>query len=136
VHEAAHALGTARKQKDVTGYQYHNRTFKVNAEELGLTVTKVKNRGFAHTDLTEELKDAYRETIERLDKATVAIRAPRTVKTKTAQGQVKMLCACGIVIRCGKRVAATARILCEDCGHHFHPENELELQASSLWRED
>jgi len=136
VHEAAHALATARGQKDVTGYQYHNRTFKANAEELGLKVEKVKNRGFAYTDLTDELKVQYAGTIERLDKAAVAMRQPPVVKTKSAQGQVKMLCACGTVIRCGKRVAATARILCEDCGHHFHPEHEIDLQASSLWRED
>jgi hypothetical protein len=136
VHEAAHALATSRGQKDVTGHQYHNRTFKANAEELGLRVEKVKNRGFAYTDLTDELKERYAHVIRSLEAAVKAIRAPRPVLVKSNQGQIKMSCACGTIIRAGKKVAANARILCEDCNHHFHPVDRVDLQSGSLWQED
>jgi hypothetical protein len=113
LHECAHLLAQVRGQKDVTGYQYHNRTFKANAEEIGLTVAKLKNRGFAHTDMTDQLREKYALQILLLNGVVKAIRAPQPKTTKANNGQVKMACACGNIIRCerGSRptLASSAR---------------------------
>jgi hypothetical protein len=136
LHEAAHALALARGIKDVTGYQYHNRNFKVHAEELGLQVEKFKNRGFAYTQMTDYASELYADQIELLDSHVTAVRKPTPKISKNSAGQVKMACACGNIIRAGKRVAANASILCEDCNHHFHPVDRVDLQRQSLRWED
>jgi len=131
LHEAAHHLALERGQKDVTGYQYHNRTFKRNAEELGLTVNKMKNRGFAHTEMPDETADRYKIQITLLEGVVKALRMPEP-KRGSDNGMIKMVCPCGNVVRCGKRVAASGDVWCRGCNHPFKPEKDKDAQRVAL----
>ena len=56
VHEMAHLANHVAGIKYChSATQYHNKKFKVKAEEFGLTVVKTR-KGWAETDLTSELK--------------------------------------------------------------------------------
>lgn len=78
LHEAAHALATARGIRDHAG-QRHNGHFKAMATELGMKVERQGNRGWAKTTLTEETREKYAATIEALSAAIKAYRAPARV---------------------------------------------------------
>jgi len=54
IHECAHLKNCTKNIKDCTPTQYHNRKFKVQAEEYGLTVEKMRNKGYALTSLGED----------------------------------------------------------------------------------
>jgi len=56
VHEMVHLANHINDIKDCTVTQYHNRKFKEKAQEFKLTVSKMGNKGWASTDLTDELK--------------------------------------------------------------------------------
>lgn len=78
LHEAAHAINTARGVKDHAG-QRHNGRFKAAAEELGLSVEKQGNRGWAHTQLRPETEELYAAEIAALGEALTGYRRPQTV---------------------------------------------------------
>jgi len=56
IHEMAHLANWSVGIEDCNAAQYHNKHFKKKAEEFGLTVTKMKPRGYAHTALGERAK--------------------------------------------------------------------------------
>ncbi|MFJ9434544.1 hypothetical protein ACIRQY_33505 [Streptomyces sp. NPDC101490] len=80
IHEAVHALNTARGTKDCSVGQYHNKEFRSGAKELGLVAqadpnaNRAKKYGFAFTHMTEETKAAYADEIAAVDKAIRATR--------------------------------------------------------------
>ena len=53
IHEMAHYKNNDEDIVDCNANQYHNKAFKKRAEEFGLEVEKVKNRGYARTKLGE-----------------------------------------------------------------------------------
>lgn len=53
LHECVHLYNGQNGINDCGPTQYHNKHFKDVAESHGLTVSKMKNRGFAHTELNE-----------------------------------------------------------------------------------
>lgn len=63
VHEMVHQADWQAGVKDCTVNQYHNKRFKQRAESVGLVVRPQPPRGFAHTELSDELRAA----IGRLD---------------------------------------------------------------------
>jgi hypothetical protein len=68
VHEAAHALATARGIKDTSrGGTWHNVRYKALAEELGLSVARTENRGWDGTSPTPHLLARFRRHLARLD---------------------------------------------------------------------
>lgn len=70
LHEAAHALATARKIQDTSRQgRYHNRRYKVLAEELGLTVAKHKTYGWTLTATTPAVEEKYSMEIAALQAA-------------------------------------------------------------------
>lgn len=75
LHEAAHALGAARKIKDTSrsGNRYHNRRFADLAVELGMTPPDKPSKAHGYSDcrLTDDAA-AYAETIATLDAAAIA----------------------------------------------------------------
>jgi hypothetical protein len=77
LHEAAHALATARDVSDCVR-QRHNGNFKKLAEELGMTVQKHSqpSRGWAHTTPTAETLAEYKKEIAGIASAVKAYRAP------------------------------------------------------------
>lgn len=60
LHEVAHLKNKVNKIPDCTATQYHNEAFKKAAESFGLVVSKLKNRGWARTDLGENAKEAIK----------------------------------------------------------------------------
>jgi hypothetical protein len=79
LHEAAHALATARGIKDCAG-QRHNLKFKAHAEELGMTVQNQGTRAWAWTELTPETAEEYRDTILSIGSAVKAYRKMGTAR--------------------------------------------------------
>jgi hypothetical protein len=54
IHEMVHYKNNVLDIVDCNGNQYHNKHFKKRAEEFGLKVEKVKNKGYARTALDEK----------------------------------------------------------------------------------
>jgi predicted SprT family Zn-dependent metalloprotease len=66
IHEMAHLANHIKGIKDCTKTQYHNKHFKKQAEEFGLKVDKMRNKGFALTCLDEkgkEIVDKYSQEV-------------------------------------------------------------------------
>jgi hypothetical protein len=57
IHEMAHYKNNIEGIVDCNANQYHNKHFKKRAEEFGLKVEKLKNRGYARTELDEKAKN-------------------------------------------------------------------------------
>lgn len=58
LHEMAHLKNWVLDVKDCNAAQYHNKKFKEQAENFGLSVEKMRNRGWARTTLTQEATKA------------------------------------------------------------------------------
>jgi len=56
IHEMAHYKNNVEGINDCNANQYHNKHFKKRAEMFGLTVEKMKNKGYARTALGEKAK--------------------------------------------------------------------------------
>ena len=54
IHEMVHYANNVMKVVDCNNNQYHNKHFKSKAEMFGLTVEKVKNKGYARTALGDK----------------------------------------------------------------------------------
>ena len=54
IHEMVHYANNVANVVDCNANQYHNKHFKKKAEEFGLKVEKVKNKGYARTSLDEK----------------------------------------------------------------------------------
>ena len=54
IHEMVHYKNNVSDVVDCNANQYHNKHFKKRAEEFGLKVDKVKNKGYARTALDEK----------------------------------------------------------------------------------
>lgn len=136
LHEAAHALNFERGIKDASANQYHNRHFKLAAEELGLTVNQVAHYGFAVTALPPETAARYQGETEDLRRVLIHRRQPSAVPAGVGPsvppggppapdsgGSVsrsrKAVCACPFIIRVSKSVIDATSIRCESCGSLF-----------------
>lgn len=134
LHEAAHALNFARGIKDCSANQYHNRRYRVAAEELGLEVSQVQHYGFALTSLPENTADQYRREMEALESVLIHRRRPHSIRRppgltptttkggktdKTGSRNRKAICACGYIIRVSKKTMQNTVIRCESCDEPF-----------------
>ena len=54
IHEMVHYKNNVLDITDCNANQYHNKAFKKRAEEFGLTVERVQNKGYARTALDEK----------------------------------------------------------------------------------
>lgn len=61
LHEMAHLYNASRGIKDCSSGQYHNKHFKNAAEQFGLEVTRIGNRGYAGTVLGEQALDVIKK---------------------------------------------------------------------------
>ena len=61
IHEMAHYKNNVEGINDCNANQYHNKHFKKRAEEFGLTVEKIKNKGYARTELGEKAKNLVKK---------------------------------------------------------------------------
>lgn len=61
LHEMAHLKNAVNGVRDCTSGQYHNKKFKLAAEEFGLKVKRMGNKGWAFTSLGEDGREAIEE---------------------------------------------------------------------------
>ena len=54
IHEMVHYANNVAEVVDCNNNQYHNKAFKTKAESFGLTVERVKNKGYARTALGDK----------------------------------------------------------------------------------
>lgn len=80
LHEMAHLYNAVNNTKDCSGGQYHNKHFKLAAERFGLEVSRMPNRGWAKTNLT----DCSRRQINKLKLDTRLFSGLRRRNVKTA----------------------------------------------------
>lgn len=89
IHEMAHYKNNVEGIEDCNANQYHNKQFKKRAEEFGLTVERMKNKGYAITKLGEKannLVKKYKNKFLKDDKNpfhAYRIGSERTVITKS-----------------------------------------------------
>lgn len=132
LHEAAHAVANARDIQDTSRQgRWHNKKFKVLAEELGLTVTKDDKLGWSPSQLAEDTVKAYADTLKRLAQALTAYRrvemhAQPGSGTKTTNTVQPALCGCPRRIRVAPSVLDEAPIMCAACGQEFQHEEAAE----------
>lgn len=89
LHEATHGLAHARNIKDTSrDARYHNKKFRMLADEMGLDVTEDKVNGFAHTTPRAATLDRFRPELERLRAVHAALgmvfRVPNAVVRRGA----------------------------------------------------
>ncbi len=147
LHEAVHAMNFARGIKDCsTTSQYHNDHFRRAALEVGLTVEKVPNYGWALTAMPPETAEKYQEEIDGLAIVLVHRRSPVAAVIPTTPGVavppdakdkkedndehddtdakpkgrlLKAVCKCGFIIRASRLVLDTITITCSRCETKF-----------------
>lgn len=73
LHEMAHLHNAVNNIKDCSGGQYHNKRFKQAAEQFGLSVEKLPNKGWAKTSLTPQAIEQI-ESLKLDDRLFVGLR--------------------------------------------------------------
>ena len=61
IHEMVHYKNNVEEIVDCNVNQYHNKHFKKRAEEFGLVVEKMKNKGYAKTSLGEKANNLVKK---------------------------------------------------------------------------
>jgi curved DNA-binding protein CbpA len=124
LHEAAHALAAARGIKDTSRQgRYHNKHYKVHAEELGLTVESDRRVGWSVTTVPGHTAAAYESQLQALHEAMTLWRLDETL-TPTQRRNSNLLaatCPCDRRIRVAVSTLAEAPIVCLACGGKFQP---------------
>jgi hypothetical protein len=131
LHEAAHALAAARGIKDTSRqHRYHNRHYKMLAEELGLTVDHHATIGWSLTSVPDHTADAYARWLVKLHVAMTLWRHDEykaTTGTGTGNGTrthnlIAAACPCGRSIRIAATTLAAAPVTCGACEGDFTPK--------------
>lgn len=127
LHQAAHALATARGITDTSnrGY-YHNKRYKALAEELGLTVADAGPRGWKNTTLPPATAHTYTPQLHQLTTAlTIYPHAatPPTTTTTKSRNKIAAVCQCPRRIWAARTTLTQAPILCAQCGTPFTTEH-------------
>ena len=77
LHEAAHGIAIAREISEASDNgRYHNKKYKVLAEEVGLAVARHERLGWSLTTITDETVSRYPHELQVLSTAIVAHRRP------------------------------------------------------------
>jgi hypothetical protein len=128
LHEAAHALATARSIRDTSrGGRFHNQRFRRLATELGLLVDEAGPRGWAHTELAAGTADRYAGVLAQLAAALTVYRRDerpaRPAGTRSTSRNLLAVCGCAQPrrIRVARATLDAAPILCGSCGEPFQP---------------
>ena len=112
IHEMAHYANYCEKTEDCNNAGYHNKNFKVKAENYGLNCQKDGRRGLAHTEIGERLQIILNDI--KVDKKVFKLyrqsRASITAPTKMK----KWKCACTTV-----RCATDLHAVCAACNKEF-----------------
>jgi curved DNA-binding protein CbpA len=125
LHEAAHALAHARGIKDTSRQgRYHNKHFKICAEELGLTAEHDQRNGWAASAITPATLAAYARQLDALVQAMTLWRHGETTTGAAPRRNtnfIAAICPCGRTIRAAASTLAEAPITCAACDGKFDP---------------
>lgn len=123
LHEAAHALATARSIKDTSrGGRYHNARYRELAEELGLSCTQHQVYGWALTRLEATTASHYAEALAELREVLTGHRAAEAEQAPAgggAQTRVRAVCGCDRRVYVAPGVFALGPITCGVCEEEF-----------------
>jgi SprT-like family. len=116
MHEMVHLYNLAHGIKDVSGTQYHNKRFRIEADKRGLVITYARVIGWSVTQLQDATKD-WLSTVE-VDKSVFdAVRKTPLGIKKKAQKTYTYTCP-----MCEEKVLSKnpdLEIRCEDCQELF-----------------
>ena len=144
LHEAAHGVAIVRDVQDVSrAGRYHNKVFKMLAEDMGLEVTFSKELGWSTSALPEETERRYAPALRHLDAAIVAYRRSDVTIDRSTPGTgvalpgsmpkgrgrasngngVALYCHCGEPrrVRVSLATAEEGMIACGICKTFFEP---------------
>jgi hypothetical protein len=134
LHEATHALAAVRGIKDTSRqHRYHNRQFKILAEELGLAVDHDERIGWSLTSVSDPTAKIYAGGLVTLRAALILWRHAE-YKAITGQGTgigtstrtsslIAAACPCGRSIRIAITTLAAAPVICGACAGAFNPKD-------------
>jgi curved DNA-binding protein CbpA len=127
LHEATHAISAARGIQDTSRQgRYHNRRFKTQAEELGITVEHDQRLGWSYTTLPAHTAHDYATQIINLETAITMWRhaehMPTNGTTRRSSNLIAAICPCGRSIRVAASTLAAAPITCQACEGSFEPK--------------
>jgi curved DNA-binding protein CbpA len=125
LHEAAHALAAARGIKDTSRQgRYHNKHYKILAEELGITVDFDGVIGWSITTVPGTTAKAYADQLAALKNAMILWRRDEILipKERRNSNLIAAVCPCGRSIRAAASTLAEAPITCTACGGQFQPK--------------
>jgi hypothetical protein len=112
IHEMVHIYNQLNEIKDTSrAGTYHNKKFKVSAEEHGLIIENTEKYGWTKTSLQESTK----EFIDTLELEAIGLHrsgATKADKVAKKSSSKKYIChTCGLIIRATREV----RVTCTDC---------------------
>lgn len=126
LHELVHLWNIQNDVKDTSrGFSYHNKTFKLVAEEHGLLIDKDEKHGWTKTSLQEDTKTFIdttwgTETGFELYRTGGLRTGTETAKGKSKSSSRKYVCPmCQTIIRATKEV----NVRCGDCNVDFEEED-------------
>lgn len=120
LHESAHGLASARQIQDTSrDGRYHNRRYRLLAEEVGLDVQKDGSRGWTGTSITPTTIDAYATTLGRLEKALDLWRKGDPPAKPPTRTLMLAICPCERRIRVAPNTFQLGPITCGICQQPF-----------------
>lgn len=126
LHEAAHALAAVRDIQDTSRQgRYHNKRFKLLAEEVGISVEHDSRIGWSPTTVPDATWQKYQHSCGKLEAVLILYRDSK-VKDKETKTVPPYVCDCGRKIRMSQKVADEGSITCGECGADFVREDERE----------
>lgn len=134
LHEAAHGAAVVREVKDTSRQgRYHNKKFKVIAEELGIDVEHDDSLGWSVTTVPQATQDLYAAQVSRLAAAITAHRRAEVTlagggRTSSNNGKA-LVCGCGRKVRASLAVAEAGPITCGLCGTDFEDQEPDEKKG-------
>jgi len=115
-HELAHYLNNLNSVVDCSSNQYHNKKFKIKAEELLLNVTKSLRGGWNYTTPTTEFKEMLKDFETKPEMFNVCQNLDKDKKPKGTRLYL-WLCDGGCYkIRCGNKDLS---VTCDTCETKF-----------------
>jgi hypothetical protein len=129
LHEMVHLFNQQNEIQDCSrGGSYHNKNFKIVAEEHGLLIDKDEKYGWTKTSLQEDTKDFIKETWKDLKfdlYRTGGLKSGvEKVKGKSKSNSKKYVCpSCGIIARATSEI----RISCMECDLEMECEENGEV---------
>jgi hypothetical protein len=123
LHEAAHALAAARGIKDSSRQgRYHNKRYKILAEELGITVEHDPRLGWSITTVPESTLLSFARQLYELQNAITLWRHDEHAPAGTTRRSTNLIaaaCPCGRSIRIAASTLAEAPVTCRACDGDF-----------------